>query len=61
MSEQAANKTLRPGRYPVSGAGLGLRSKRFAMIVDDGTVSFLAVEEGTGLDVSSAEKILEAL
>lgn len=44
-----------------SGAGLGLRSKRFAMIVDDGVVSHLAVEDGTGLDVSSAEKILEAL
>ena len=44
-----------------SGNGLGLRSQRFAMIVDDGTVTHLAVEEGTGLDVSSAEKILEAL
>ena len=44
-----------------SGVGLGLRSKRFAMIVDNGTVTHLAVEEGPGLDVSSAEKILEAL
>lgn len=44
-----------------SGVGLGLRSKRFAMIVENGTVTHLAVEEGPGLDVSSAEKILEAL
>ncbi len=44
-----------------SGVGLGLRSKRFAMIVEDGTVTHLAVEDGTGLEVSSAERILEAL
>lgn len=44
-----------------SGFGLGQRSQRFAMIVEDGTVTHLAVEEATGLDVSSAEKILQAL
>ena len=44
-----------------SGVGLGTRSQRYAMIVDDGTVSFLAVEDGTGLEVSSAERVLEAL
>ncbi len=44
-----------------SGAGLGRRSKRFALIADDGTVTKLAVEDGTGLDVSSAENILAAL
>ena len=44
-----------------SGVCLGIRSQRFAMIVDDGTVSFLAVEDGTGLEVSSAERVLEAL
>lgn len=44
-----------------SGAGLGLRGQRFAMIVDDGTVTHMAVEKSTGLDVPSAEKILEAL
>ncbi len=40
--------------------GMGTRSQRYAMIVDDGVVSHLAVEEG-GLDVSSAESILAAL
>lgn len=45
----------------LTGGGLGLRSKRYAMIVKDGTVAHLAVEETLGLDVSSAEKVLEAL
>ena len=44
-----------------SGFGLGTRSQRYAMIVDDGTVSTLSVEEGAGVDVSAAEKILELL
>ncbi|MFW6093192.1 MAG: peroxiredoxin [Pseudomonadota bacterium] len=44
-----------------SGAGLGTRSQRYAMIVDDGVVTKLAVEPGGKLDVSSAESILEAL
>ena len=44
-----------------SGFGLGTRSQRYAMIVDDGVVSSLNVESGPGLDVSSAETILSAL
>jgi peroxiredoxin len=43
------------------GFGLGTRSQRFAMIVEDGTVTLLNVEEGAGIDVSSAETILAAL
>lgn len=45
----------------LTGAGLGKRGQRFAMIVDDGTVSHLAVEEGGAFEVSSAEAILENL
>lgn len=42
--------------------GLGLRSKRYAMIVDDGVVSYLAIEEAPGqAETSSAAKLLEAL
>ena len=41
--------------------GMGVRSQRYAMIVDDGTVTLLNVEPGTGVDVSSAETILAAL
>ncbi len=44
-----------------SGFGLGHRSQRFAMIVDDGTVSNLNVEEGPGVDVSSAETMMALL
>ncbi|MCY4655221.1 MAG: peroxiredoxin [Gammaproteobacteria bacterium] len=44
-----------------SGFGLGKRSQRYAMIVDDGVVSKLAVESAGGFDVSKAESILEAL
>jgi len=44
-----------------TGFGLGKRSQRFAMIVQDGTITHLNVEPGPGIDVSSAEKILALL
>jgi len=44
-----------------SGFGLGTRSQRYAMIIDDGVVSNLNVESGPGLEVSSAEAILAVL
>jgi peroxiredoxin len=44
-----------------SGFGLGTRSQRYAMIVDDGTVTKLAVEAPGAFEVSSAEAVLEAL
>jgi peroxiredoxin len=45
-----------------SGGGLGTRSKRYAMVLDDMTVTHLAVEDSPGkADLSTAEKILEAL
>ncbi|MEH6568317.1 MAG: peroxiredoxin [Halioglobus sp.] len=44
-----------------TGFGMGGRSQRFAMIVEDGTVSHLNVETGAGVDVSSAETIMEQL
>ncbi len=44
-----------------TGFGLGMRSQRFAMIVDDGVVKHLAVEEGPGVEVSAAESILAQL
>jgi peroxiredoxin len=43
------------------GFGMGVRSQRYAMIVDDGTVTLLNVEPGAGVDVSAAEVIMEAL
>ena len=44
-----------------SGFGLGARSQRFAMIVEDGAVTHLNVEPGGGIDVSSAETIMGLL
>lgn len=44
-----------------SGFGLGSRSQRYAMIVQDGSVTKLAVEAAGQLEVSAAEAILAAL
>lgn len=44
-----------------TGFGMGTRSRRYAMIVEDGKISHLAVEPAGGVDVSAAEKILELL
>jgi len=44
-----------------SGFGLGTRSQRFAMIVEDGSITALNVESGPGVDVSSAETMMALL
>ncbi|MBK7951469.1 MAG: peroxiredoxin [Deltaproteobacteria bacterium] len=44
-----------------SGIGFGLRSQRFAAIVENGVVKKLAVDAGGKFEVSSAEAILKAL
>eukprot|EP00199_Chlamydomonas_sp_CCMP681_P006243 CAMPEP_0119106636 /NCGR_PEP_ID=MMETSP1180-20130426/5461_1 /TAXON_ID=3052 ORGANISM="Chlamydomonas cf sp, Strain CCMP681" /NCGR_SAMPLE_ID=MMETSP1180 /ASSEMBLY_ACC=CAM_ASM_000741 /LENGTH=194 /DNA_ID=CAMNT_0007092001 /DNA_START=106 /DNA_END=690 /DNA_ORIENTATION=+ len=41
--------------------GLGIRSRRFSMLVDDQVVKVLNLEEGGAFTVSSADSILEAL
>lgn len=41
--------------------GLGLRSNRYAMVVSDGVVQSVAVEEGGQFEVSSAEAVLARL
>ncbi len=38
--------------------GLGVRSKRYSMLVDDGVVTALHLEDATGLSVSDAETLL---
>jgi peroxiredoxin len=45
----------------LSGGGLGVRSKRFSLILEDGVVTDLAVEDGLGLDVSTADAVLAKL
>jgi peroxiredoxin len=42
-------------------AGLGVRSNRYSMIVDDGTVTVLNNEGGPDFEISSAEALLEQL
>jgi peroxiredoxin len=45
-----------------SGIGLATRSKRYAMLVEDGVVLELSVEDSPGVaDVSTAEKLLARL
>ena len=45
-----------------SGNGLGVRSKRYAMVVDDGVVKTLNIEEAPGkVDVSGGDSLLKAL
>lgn len=41
--------------------GMGLRSQRFAIVVDDGVATHVAVEEPGQFDVSSAESVLAKL
>jgi peroxiredoxin len=44
-----------------SGFGLGTRSQRYAMVIEDGVVTALQVEPGPGLTVSAADAVLELL
>ena len=45
-----------------SGLGLGVRSTRFAMLVDDGTVTWMEVEEAPGtMERTGADMMLKAL
>ncbi|MFN0262622.1 peroxiredoxin [Tepidamorphus sp. 3E244] len=46
----------------MSGAGMGTRSKRYSMVVDDGVVKKLNIEESPGkAEASSAETLLAQL
>lgn len=45
----------------LSQRGLGVRAKRYAMVIDDGAVTHLFVEELGAFQVSSAEAVLAAL
>src|SRR5690242_2871952 len=44
-----------------SGFGMGKRSQRYALVVKDGKVEHVLVEPGPGLNVSSAESVLQKL
>ncbi len=63
LADGSANFTKAIGmELDASGVGLGIRSQRYAMLVDDGIVKVLNVEEvASTAEASSAEKILAAL
>lgn len=42
-------------------AGMGIRSKRFAIIVDDLVVKYVGVEEGPGVNASGVDAVLAKL
>ena len=62
LSDGAATFTKALGlELDLSARGLGVRSSRYAMVVEDGVVTLLNVEQPGNFDVSSAETVLEAL
>ncbi|MEM7620295.1 MAG: peroxiredoxin [Pseudomonadota bacterium] len=63
LSDGNADFTKKLGLdFDGSGFGLGTRSKRYAMIVEDSKISLLNVEEvPSSTDVSNAQTILQAL
>ena len=63
LGDGAAEFTMALGvDLDMSPHGLGVRSKRYSMIVNDGVVEAINVEpDGAGIDVSTAENILKQL
>lgn len=47
--------------FDASGFGMGVRSQRYAMVVEDGTVTALNIEAPGAFEVSSAEAVLAVL
>lgn len=45
----------------VSSRGMGIRSRRFALVANDGVVEWLGVEDSGQFEKSSAEAVLKAL
>ncbi len=62
LADGSADLTTALGlELDASAFGLGTRSQRYSMIVNDGAITSLNVEAGPGIEVSSAEVILEQL
>lgn len=47
--------------FDLAALGLGTRTQRYAAIIEDGVITHLAVEEGRGVSVSSADRMLAQL
>jgi glutaredoxin/glutathione-dependent peroxiredoxin len=62
LADGAATFTKQLGlELDLTGPGMGVRSKRYAMVVDNGVVKALSVEAPGAFEVSSADAILRAL
>ncbi|EHP39207.1 MULTISPECIES: peroxiredoxin [Cupriavidus] len=62
MADGSAEWTRRLGlEQDLTARGMGVRSKRYAMVLDDGVVSHLWLEAPGEFKVSSAEAVLAAL
>jgi peroxiredoxin len=62
MADGSAEYTKKLGLdFDLNARGLGMRCQRFSMIVDDGVVKQLNVEQAGKYEVSGAEKLLEQL
>jgi len=59
LADGSAELTKKMGiELDLGARGLGTRSRRFSMLVDDGVVKKLNLEEGGAYEVSSAEALL---
>jgi len=62
LADGSGDFTTQAGlQLDLSGLGLGIRSQRYAAVLQDGVVEELLVEEGRGVERSSAESVLKAL
>jgi peroxiredoxin len=62
MADGSADYTRKLGlELDLTARGMGMRSQRFAMIVDDGVVKDIAIEAPGKFEVSSAEMVLGKL
>jgi glutaredoxin/glutathione-dependent peroxiredoxin len=62
LADGAAAFTKQLGlELDLTGPGMGVRSKRYAMVVDNGVVKALSVEAPGAFEVSSADAILRGL
>jgi peroxiredoxin len=62
MADGSAEYTKKLGlELDLTARGMGIRSQRYAMLVEDGVVKALAVEEPGKFEVSSAEAMLARL
>ena len=62
VADGSADFTKAAGlEFDLSGKGLGLRCKRFSMVIDDGVITTLDIDESGALETSSAENMLARL